>query len=362
MDVPSMKAFFVLSLLAAAAGLTAAPPAAMAQQLTGMTDPLQRPALHAPRAVRGVMLGVAAAGSRMVAVGERGIALWSDDGGKVWQQAEVPVSVTLTAASFPTANEGWAVGHGGVVLHSVDGGQHWTRQLDGRMAAQLELNAARVSGDPRRIALAEQLLADGPDKPFLAVHFWSPQRGFVMGAFGLIFGTEDGGANWTAWSDRVENPKGLHLNALHVSGNTLYLAGEQGLLLRSRDDARSFQRLQSPYQGSWFAATGRGGTVVLAGLRGNVFVSSDAGANWIASQVPMPVTIGSATATADGYFFTNQAGMVLGSTDGITLRPLSRPPGPPLTALAAAQDGSLLAASFAGVQVLPKLSLTIPHP
>ena len=292
-----------------------------------------------------------------MAVGERGIALWSDDGGKAWQQAEVPVSATLTALSFPTATEGWAVGHGGVVLHSADGGQHWTRQLDGRKAAQLELAAATASGDPGRIKGAEQLVTDGPDKPFLAVHFWSPRRGFAIGAYGIVFGTEDGGATWVSWSDRVDNPKGLHLNALHVTGSTLYLVGEQGLLLRSKDAARSFQRLESPYQGSWFAVTGRDNTVVLAGLRGNVFSSRDSGATWNASQVPMPVTIGSAIAASGGFVFANQAGFLLTSADGLTLQPLSRPAGPPLTALATAPDGSLLAASFAGVHVLSKSSL-----
>lgn len=356
-----MRAFFLVTVLAATASLTAAPRLASAQQLTAATDPLQRPALQAPRAVRGMMLAVAAAGPRIVAVGERGIALWSDDGGKAWQQAEVPVSVTLAALSFPTATEGWAVGHGGVVLHSTDGGQHWTRQFDGRKGAQLELDAARASADPRRIGRGEQLVADGPDKPLLAVHFWNPRRGFAIGAYGLIFGTDDGGANWTSWSDRVDNPKGLHLNALYVTGSTLFLAGEQGLLLRSKDDARTFQRLESPYEGSWFAVTGRSNTVVLAGLRGNVFSSTDDGATWKTSRVPMPVTIGSAIATPGGFVFANQAGLLLTSADGLTLRPLSRPAGPPFTALAPASDGSLLAASFAGVQVLPKSSLPAPN-
>ena len=356
-----MKTTFVTTLLVATASLTTAPPA-MAQQLTAALDPLQRPALQAPRAVRGIMLAVAAAGPRIVAGGERGIVLWSDDGGKAWQQAEMPVSVTLTAFSFPTATEGWAVGHGGVVLHSADGGRHWIRQLDGRKAAQIELEAARASGDRRQVGRAEQLLADGPDKPFLAVHFWNSRRGVAIGAYGLIFGTDDGGVTWTSWRDRVDNPKGLHLNALYVTGSTMFLVGEQGLLLRSMDDARSFQRLESPYQGSWFAVTGRGNVILLAGLRGNVFRSTDAGATWNASQVPTPVTIGSAIAAPGGFIFANQAGQLLTSTDGLTLRPLPRPAGPPLTALTIAADGSLLAASFAGVQILPKSSLPVSNP
>jgi photosystem II stability/assembly factor-like uncharacterized protein len=65
---------------------------------------------------------MAGAGDRVVAVGGGGLIVVSDDGGASWQQAEVPVSATLTAVSFPTAKLGWAVGHAGVILHSDDGG------------------------------------------------------------------------------------------------------------------------------------------------------------------------------------------------------------------------------------------------
>ncbi|WP_077033367.1 YCF48-related protein [Pelomonas sp. KK5] len=316
-------------------------------------DPLQHAALQVPRAAQGVMLAVAAAGPRWVAAGERGIVLWSDDGAANWQQAKVPVSVSLTSLSFPSPQQGWAAGHSGTVLHTADGGKTWTLQLDGRAAAVLERKAAQASGDAGRVEQAEQLVSDGPDKPFLAVHFWNAQRGFVIGAYGLIFGTEDGGKTWTSWSDRLDNPRGLHLNALHVEGDLVMLAGEQGLLLRSTNGGRRFEPVETPYKGSWFAIAGRGEQVVVGGLRGNVFWSGDRGRSFSASQVPVPVTISSALLTRDGdWLFSNQAGLLLRSKDqGRSLQPLNTlkaPPGPPLTALAQGADGALVAASFAG--------------
>ena len=89
------------------------------------------------------MLAITRAGARLVAVGERGSILLSDDSGVSWRQAKVPVSVTLTAVQFPNAKAGWAVGHLGVVLHSADGGETWAKQLDGREAASLVLEAAK---------------------------------------------------------------------------------------------------------------------------------------------------------------------------------------------------------------------------
>lgn len=328
-------------------------------------DPVDRPAVHNSRAVQTVMLAVAQAGSRLVMAGERGIVLASEDGGKSWEQARVPVAVTLTALSFVDADNGWAVGHGGVVIATRDGGRTWARQLDGRDIARLELEAATAAGDARRIAMAKQLVQDGSDKPLLAVHFWNAKRGMAVGAYGLAVHTEDGGASWQSWAGRIDNPKGLHLNAMHVSGSMVYLAGERGLLLRSQDDGQSFQPLTSPYAGSWFAMTGRGNLVVLAGLRGHVFWSEDGGQQWTASQAEVPVNIVSATATRSGaLLFVNQAGQILRSSDaGRSLQALPRAPGAPIVSLIESQGPTLVAATFAGAMRLPEApGSAAPHP
>uniref|UniRef100_UPI00036A9E88 WD40/YVTN/BNR-like repeat-containing protein n=1 Tax=Pseudomonas putida TaxID=303 RepID=UPI00036A9E88 len=146
-------------LLAACCGL---PPAFAGDSV----DVLAQPALQGPQALRAVLQDVARADARLVAVGERGVVLLSDDNGATWRQATaVPVSVSLTAVQFIDARNGWAVGHAGVVLHSQDGGEHWSVQLDGKRAAALEVQAAEAAADERRLAAAQRLLADGADKP-----------------------------------------------------------------------------------------------------------------------------------------------------------------------------------------------------
>ena len=333
--------------------------------MAGVADPLDRPAVTARGPEHSVLLDVTRAGDRLVAVGERGIVVLSDNGGQSWRQAKVPTSVSLTAVEFPSSKQGWAVGHAGVVLHSEDGGETWTRQLDGKAAARLALEAAQARAQAARpgdaaaqkyLVEAQRLVDDGPDKPFLDLHFESETTGFVVGAYNLIFRTEDGGKTWMPWLDRVDNPKGLHFYAIRVVGSSVYLAGEQGLFLRSKDGGNTFQRLETPYGGTYFAlAATPTGEIVLAGLRGNAYRSADQGKTFTKVDVPLPVSFSGAATLSDGtLLFANQAGQLLASRDhGRSLLPLPGPRLPPLAAITPGGEGSLITVGFAGAIRVP---------
>ncbi|MGA0609639.1 YCF48-related protein [Caldimonas sp. KR1-144] len=250
------------------AAATAQPPAVLAE-----------PALQTPRALGAAMLAVTRAGSRLVAVGERGIVLLSDDDGAHWRQAQVPVRSTLTAVRFVDARNGWAAGHLGVILKTADGGASWALQLDGMRAAERLAASLREAGNAR---LAQRMLEEGPDKPFFDLDFAPDGRsGFAVGAYNLAFATRDGGASWQPIATRLPNPKSLHLYGVRIVGGAVYVAGEQGLLLRSDDAGTAFRALEVPYKGSFFGLlAARSGTLIAYGLRGNAVRSSDQGAHW----------------------------------------------------------------------------------
>lgn len=310
---------------------------------------LDRPAQIVRAPERAVLLAAAAVGPHWVAVGERGIVVRSEDGGGHWTQVPAPVSVTLTAVRFADAQHGIAVGHGGTVLVTENGGMRWERRLDGRRIAELLLADAQARGDAAAQKAAEQLRADGPDKPLLDVLLLGPQRALVVGAYGLALATEDSGKTWAPWSARLDNPKALHLYAVRQRGSRIVIAGEQGLALKSEDGGRSFQALATPYKGSFFTAElPDDREIVLAGLRGNVWRSTDGGHDWQALAAPMPVSLVASQIAADGtLLLANQAGFVL-ARRGDALVPLNRAPLPPLNGLAAAPDGTVLALSIQG--------------
>jgi photosystem II stability/assembly factor-like uncharacterized protein len=327
-------------------------------------SPLEVPAVRSALALHGPYNAIATAGKRVVAAGQRGHILYSDDG-KSWVQADVPVSCDLTALSFPSPQQGWAVGHEGVVLHTADGGATWAKQLDGRQAAA-EI-ARRYAGptlahDPTAQRMrkdAETMVAQGADKPFLDVWFEDEKKGFVVGAFNLILRTEDGGRSWTPWLERVDNPKGLHLYAIRPVAGSVFIVGEQGLVLKLDRERQRFVGLHLPYQGTLFGVTGTEGMVLVYGLRGNAFRSTDGGARWTKVDTGVNASLTSAAVRTDGsVVVASQGGQLLLSRDGgASLRRVRPGAAAPAFALAEAGDGVVAIAGMRGVRLEPVNSI-----
>lgn len=327
-------------------------------------DVLDTPAAASALAPAGLLNGLARAGKRIVAVGQRGHVVYSDDAGRTWVQAKVPVSSDLVAVTFPTPLQGWAVGHDGVVLHSADSGATWTRQLDGRSAGQAMVayytaeaakgglgtpeQAAKLVGEAKRFA--EQ----GAENPLLDVWFENEQTGFVVGAFNLILRTNDGGKTWEPWFHRSENPKALHLYAVHPAGGELYISGEQGLLLKLDAQAGRFRAVQVPYQGTLFGITGSAKSVVVFGLRGNAFRSTDGGKTWQKIETGLQVGLTGGTDDEGRLVLVSQAGHVLVSADdGASFKPLKIERPLPAAAVVGADKNAVVIAGPRGVRAQP---------
>jgi len=226
----------------------AAPGAEDAHPASGAASESSR---MAPLAARSLLLDATSAGERMVAVGEHGHVLLSDDRGTSWRQVVVPTQSTLTAVVFPTPLDGFAVGHDAVILRTNDGGERWTLQY----------------ADPNL------------ESPLLDVWFTTPTHGLAVGAYGLVLETTDGGESW---SSRMLSDLDVHHNAIasNASGQ-LFVGGEAGSLFRSDDGGASWQALALPKAASLFGAIGVGDRGVLVfGLRGRVFRSHDGGASF----------------------------------------------------------------------------------
>lgn len=235
-----------------------------------------KPSLESSLASKKLLTDIVKVGDRLVAVGDRGHILSSQDAVS-WRQAKVPVNVLLTDVFFLNDQLGWAVGHDATITATKDGGTTWT----------IQHHAPEI------------------DKPFFSIYFKDANNGIVIGAYGLFLRTVDGGKTWNKEFHgeflhpddldylnelKAEDPEAYedetnsilpHFNRLAIDGDTLYLAGEVGLMASSDDFGVTWQRAEEFYAGSFFdIAKVSDNNILIGGLRSNLFQSNDSGATW----------------------------------------------------------------------------------
>ncbi len=270
------------------------------------------PSTKSSLAVKKLLTDIVQVADKMVAVGERGHILYSSDG-QTWQQANVPVNVLLTDVFFLTDSHGWAVGHDATILTTNDGGLNWQLQLH----------------QPKR------------DKPLFGVYFKDNNNGIAVGAYGMFFRTQDGGKSWQyEFHDEFLHPDDRdylnelkaedveayesetrsilpHFNRIAMVGDTLYLVGEIGLVAKSKDFGRQFEKLPEFYNGSFFdIASFDGHTVLIGGLRGNFFTSVDGGEHWQKVDLDGATSINRIVSNGKALVLLGNSGLMQVSFDG----------------------------------------------
>jgi photosystem II stability/assembly factor-like uncharacterized protein len=270
-------------------------------------------AIIAPLASKSLLLDITEINqSKLVAVGERGHILVSTDGVQ-WQQAEVPVQVTLTAVYFVNEMNGWAVGHDATILASIDGGMTW----------KIQQHLPQV------------------EKPLLDVLFFDQSNGIAVGAYGLFYRTDNGGETWAIeYHNELLYPEDQaylselklqdeeayldeqssilpHFNRVVADGRTLYLAGEIGLMAKSNDLGVSWEKLDEIYPGSFYDIDRtQQGNLLVVGLRGHIFRSLKNGTPWQESKSHVTALLSAIVLSDDDrIFILGNNGVLLESRD-----------------------------------------------
>lgn len=307
------------------------------------------------------ILAVTVVKEKIIGVGLRGLIVLSDDGGTSWRQAQVPVQSDLTAVSFPTQTRGWAVGHDGVILTTHDAGETWTKQLDGKMAVALLPDYYQKRVDAGDVGMQSyldhsRLNAKVPAAlPYLGVYFEDEQLGYVVGSFGSIMVTQDGGKTWEPWMHHVDNDKFLNLNDIRHVGATLYMVGERGIIWKLDKIKQRFISLSTGYRGSLFSIDGHGDTLLAVGLGGTAFRSADGGTTWKLVGIGTSTNLTAISTTADSQLpvIVSQDGeLFTGDAEWKIFQPL--PIKQPITlASSVTVDalGRLILAGYSGIRV-----------
>ena len=214
----------------------------------------------APRASQRLLMDIKQViGNRLIAVGQRGHILISDDQGESWRQVLVPTEALLTKLFFIDDKTGWAVGHDQIILKTTSAGEEWTVQHS----------------------------SDNLDQPALFdIWFADPNNGIAIGAYGLYLKTDNGGQTWQeVYQESLEDEEiGFsHFYSIvrDEKSGRLIMAGELGFLAQSENLGEAWQLLESPYDGSFFnAMITPDNALLVMGLRGHLFRSADLGGTW----------------------------------------------------------------------------------
>jgi photosystem II stability/assembly factor-like uncharacterized protein len=159
---------------------------------------------------------------RALVIGYGGKVLETSDSGRSWNVIATPTDRALYSIRFADPQTGWICGQAGLILGTKDGGKTWTEQksnTDQYLFALYPVSATHVFavGDKstlvetvdggstwkaRKVAqsgegVSEDIALAVQDPIFYDVEFADEQHGWIVGEFGTIKHTADGGLTWT---------------------------------------------------------------------------------------------------------------------------------------------------------------------
>jgi len=239
-----------------------------------------------------------------VAVGYYGAAYFTTDGGQTFEKGDTGTRRSLYSVAMADAQHGWAVGQRGLVMHTEDGGRTWQRQDHPKVESQPHLfsvtainaNTAWVIGewgtriltndggktwedhsftvdqlhpmfvwlderDQEKIRKGEPVFEDVTlNDVFCERGDPTSARCWLIGEFGYVFYSDDGGATWQ--SSSIEGSATMPLielgyNQIEIDSSDIEIIGDFAESVASETHLNvAIESVASPAE---IEAYGRGG-------------------------------------------------------------------------------------------------------
>jgi photosystem II stability/assembly factor-like uncharacterized protein len=234
-------------------------------------------------------------------VGELGRIFHTADGGETWERQDAGTKRPFLAISCIDARTAWIAGKEGIVYGTTDGGATWT------------------------------LARTGSTRHVFSLAFASRERGHGVGDFGTMIHTEDAGRTWTVMPvppevqlpesayDTGVDPGDINLYAMsYADPDHLWVVGEFGTIMASTDGGRTFQQQHAPIEstlsGVHFVDLQHGWAV---GIDATILRTQDGGATWSAETPPiMQRSFYDVVVSGQQGWIVGSSGTILRSTDG----------------------------------------------
>ena len=224
---------------------------------------------------------------RAVVVGYGGKILETKDGGFSWNILESGTDVALYAVRFADDQHGFISGQDGLILHTNDGGKTWQKQ---------ESNAIFQE-------------KDGTKQPLFLFSLWAldADHAWAVGDRSILTSTSDGGKTWRARKVQMEADTSggeslaaadpVFYDVRFTDAQNGWIVGEFGKIMHTTDGGETwheqektlmegtgiFDLLDLPtLYGVYMADTQHG---VAAGIEGHIARTSDGGQRWTYDQL-----------------------------------------------------------------------------
>lgn len=252
--------------------------------------------------IRQSLFGACATGERSGwMVGELGRIFRTEDGGGSWTRQSANTKRAILAISCLDDQRAWIAGKEGIVYQTKDGGRSWTQ------------------------------VQTGSQRHLFTIQFVNAQRGHAAGDFGTMIHTEDGGAKWAVEQvppdvrlpdsalDTGVDPGDVNLYALsYGDADRVWVVGEFGIIMASDDGGKTWHQQVSPVEttlfGVRFIDTQHGWAV---GSDAVILHTEDGGLTWRPQRSPItPRPLYDVAVQGQTGWIVGEAGTVIKSTDG----------------------------------------------
>jgi photosystem II stability/assembly factor-like uncharacterized protein len=203
--------------------------------------------------------------------GKEGIVYGTKDGGDTWTQLQTNSNRHIFAIEFPTPERGLAAGDFGTMVRTDDGGKTWT-----------------TSRIPENVALPESALDTGVepgDVNLYGLSFGDPDHVWIVGEFGTIMASADGGKTWTQQHAPIESTL---FGVRFTDAQHGFAVGIDSVILATDDGGATWRAVPPPVmQRSYYDIALRGQNGWIVGDAGTVLKTTDGGATWKVEPLPI---------------------------------------------------------------------------
>jgi photosystem II stability/assembly factor-like uncharacterized protein len=232
--------------------------------------------------------------------GKEGIVYGTTDGGTTWKQASTGSNRHVFALQFVTRERGHAAGDFGAMVHTEDAGQTWTTM--------------RVPNEVQLPESAFDMGVDPGDVNLYSISYGDADRAWLVGEFGIIITSHDGGRTWQQQHSPVETT----LFGVNFKDTTHgWAVGSDTTILRTEDGGATWRPQPGPtMQRPLYDVCVRGNSGWIVGEAGTMLKSSDGGASW--ALEPLPIQL-AARWIRSVWLTPGERGMAVGA-EGLVFR------------------------------------------